>query len=125
MQDCVVGVGPELEIAVARRFAREGYRLALIARTPEKLDLADLEATTYAADAASQESLEQAFATIERDLGPVDVLVYNAAEFALGRPGELQPADFAHSLMVNVAGAFMAVHPASVTCVSGAKAPSS
>src|SRR5271168_142276 len=33
----IVGMGPQLGMAVARRFGREGYRLGLVARNQERL----------------------------------------------------------------------------------------
>ena len=33
-----IGAGPGLGAATARRFGREGFGIALIARTPDKLD---------------------------------------------------------------------------------------
>ena len=55
----IVGVGPGLGVAVARRFGREGFALTLVARDPAKLAgvadglrAAGLEVQTVAADVA-------------------------------------------------------------------------
>ncbi|HEX4224938.1 MAG TPA: SDR family oxidoreductase [Pseudonocardiaceae bacterium] len=78
----IVGAGPVLGRSLARRFGREGFRVALIARTRPKLDtlVAELahdgiEATAVTADLTDQAELA---AAIEQ-IGPIDV-----AEFSPG-----------------------------------------
>lgn len=69
--------------AIGRRFAREGARVYLLARGPERL--AELEAdlgpsvTGLATDVGDPESVEAAFARIAADHGKLDILVNNAA----------------------------------------------
>jgi NAD(P)-dependent dehydrogenase (short-subunit alcohol dehydrogenase family) len=48
----LVGAGPGLGAAIARRFAREGYRLALIARSPEPVGTIAQELRAAGADVA-------------------------------------------------------------------------
>jgi NAD(P)-dependent dehydrogenase (short-subunit alcohol dehydrogenase family) len=83
-------VGPGTGAAVARRFARGGYPIALVARRQEHLDpvataiAADGgQAQSVTADAADPHSLERAFARIREELGPVEVLIYNAGWFRI------------------------------------------
>lgn len=108
----IVGAGPSLGMAVARRFGREGYRLALLARRPEQL--ADyvgqlrqdgIDAHGYAADAGDEPSLRQAFGRIRERLGPVDVLIYNAVVVRSTHPAELEIETLVADFRVNVAGA--------------------
>lgn len=78
----IVGVGPGNGAAYARRFAREGYAVALIARSTgysESL-LEELPAggRAYACDAADPDALAQTFARIAAELGEVETLLYNA-----------------------------------------------
>ncbi|AXG05439.1 SDR family NAD(P)-dependent oxidoreductase [Haloplanus rubicundus] len=82
----VAGVGPGLGAAVARRFAAEGCRVALLARTEPYLDslaaeLADTEGEALAVptDLTDAEAVESAFETVRETFGPTDVLVYNAS----------------------------------------------
>ena len=77
----LVGAGPGLGAAVARRFATEGLSIALVARDQAKLDglAADLEAAGhtargYAASVRDPEALTAALAAVARDLGPIEVL---------------------------------------------------
>ncbi len=80
----IVGAGPGLGAAVARRFAREGFSVALISRDQAKLDalaaeLADggVTARGYSADVREAASLESALARAAEDLGPITALQYS------------------------------------------------
>ncbi|WP_040699814.1 SDR family oxidoreductase [Nocardia vinacea] len=82
----IVGAGPGLGLSIAKTFGRNGFRVALIARTQAKLDeLAaelgglDIEAQGFAADLMDRASLVEAFAGIKKVYGDVDVLEYSPA----------------------------------------------
>jgi NAD(P)-dependent dehydrogenase (short-subunit alcohol dehydrogenase family) len=90
----VIGVGPGLGAAIARRFARGGYAVALIARQIEALQgvkqaITDQggKAAVVPADAGDPASVAAAFAEVRERLGDPEVLVYNASSF---KPGSLQ-----------------------------------
>ena len=103
---CVVaGVGPGNGAALTRRFASGGYRVAMLARSAERL--ADLErevpgAHAHAVDVTDRAAVEAAFASIRRDLGPVDVLVHNAAAGAREEFMDLDPATLERTFKTNV-----------------------
>jgi len=80
----IIGAGPGLGAAVARRFAREGYSIALISRDRTKLDdlarrLQEEGATVrgYAADVRDGASLESALEQAASELGPITTLQYS------------------------------------------------
>jgi NAD(P)-dependent dehydrogenase (short-subunit alcohol dehydrogenase family) len=78
----VVGVGPGNGAAFARRFAAEGYAVALLARSSGLTSGLASElplARAYACDVGDLAAVEQTFESINSDLGSVDVLIYNAA----------------------------------------------
>ncbi len=124
----VVGVGPGLGAALARRFAA-GYAVALVARHADKLDelAAELNgaggrALAVAADVSKPADIEAAFARIRKELGEVDVLLYNAAMRPFGRLMETKPSTFENTWRVNAFGAFLcaqAVVPAMLARGSG------
>lgn len=83
----VVGAGPGIGEAVARRFVREGFIVALLARTEDKLssmargiesDFGSGTARYYITDLRVEEEVISSFTSIRSELGPVNVLVYNA-----------------------------------------------
>jgi NAD(P)-dependent dehydrogenase (short-subunit alcohol dehydrogenase family) len=112
----VVAAGPGLGLSIARRFAAEGFDVALVARSRDRLapiveELTALGVRVQAveADVADEASLRTAMAEVRRVLGDPDVLVYNASEYVEGRPTEVDYGRFVHGLLVGVAGALVAV----------------
>jgi NAD(P)-dependent dehydrogenase (short-subunit alcohol dehydrogenase family) len=108
----VVGVGPGNGAAIARRFAAEGYATALLARRADLVDDLARElgppARAYRCDAADPASLAATFGSIEAELGPVDVLVYNAGSGVWGTVEEITPDAFEAAWRVNGLGALVA-----------------
>jgi NADP-dependent 3-hydroxy acid dehydrogenase YdfG len=109
----VIGVGPGLGAAVARRFA-ERYAVALVARQADYLErIADEikaaggEAFPVPADVSDQAALAGAFATI-RSIANPEVLIYNAAMRPFGTLMETKPSTFENTWRVNAFGAFLA-----------------
>lgn len=84
----IVGAGPGLGAAVARRFGREGYSIALISRDQAKLDnLAEelaaegITARGFAADVLEPERLTAALEAAAAELGAISVLQYSPLPF--------------------------------------------
>src|SRR3954471_11662737 len=82
----LVGTGPGLGAAIARRFAREGFRLSLVARTEEpiatiahELRGAGADVAVIRADAGDQEGLRAALAPPPPARDAPGVVIYNAA----------------------------------------------
>jgi short-subunit dehydrogenase len=96
----VVGAGPGLGLAVARRFAAGGYRVTLAARSTDSLrDLAGAlagtgaEISTVAADASDPDGLGARIRELYRGDGGPGVIVYNAV---MGAPDRLLSSSVAH-----------------------------
>jgi NAD(P)-dependent dehydrogenase (short-subunit alcohol dehydrogenase family) len=106
----VAGAGPGNGAALARHFSAAGYAVALLARRRDNLDaiLGELEtARGYACDVGDAASVEAAFADIRRDLGPVDVLLYNAGSGVFADVESITPEQFEQSWRVNALGALL------------------
>ncbi|HSP79429.1 MAG TPA: SDR family NAD(P)-dependent oxidoreductase [Myxococcaceae bacterium] len=110
----MIGVGPGLGAAVARRFAREGYAVGLLARSEEHLRPVRLEieqaggrAGLYPSDASDAASLGAAFDRLRADLGAPEVCVYNAGAFVMGGLLELDPGQFEAAWKIGCYGAFL------------------
>jgi NAD(P)-dependent dehydrogenase (short-subunit alcohol dehydrogenase family) len=105
---CVVlGIGPKNGAAFARKFAREGYQLALVSRqTQLSSELArELgDSSVYGCDVADPTQVQRTFATIHSERGVPDVLVYNAGSGVWKTAEELTPAEFEQSFKINALG---------------------
>ena len=111
----VVGVGPGLGRALAVRFARGGFRVALVARREESVAATQAEITgaggdarAVLADASDEESVHATFQRIHAELGPTDVLLYNAGAFELGGVLELSASQIERVWRASCLGGFLA-----------------
>lgn len=107
----VVGVGPGNGAALARRFHAAGYAVALLARSTELSSALAREldgARAYACDVADEASVTAAFGAIANEMGPVEVLLYNAGSGVWGTVEDVSAKDFEQSWRVNTLGAFIA-----------------
>lgn len=80
----VIGAGDATGGAIARRFAREGFTLCATRRQADKLEslISDIQsdggtAHAFGCDARSEEQMVALFSDIERDIGPIEVVVFN------------------------------------------------
>jgi NAD(P)-dependent dehydrogenase (short-subunit alcohol dehydrogenase family) len=107
----VVGVGPGNGAALARRFHAAGYAVALLARSTELTTALAREldgARAYACDVGDEASVTRVFAALATEMGPVEVLVYNAGSGVWGTIEEVKAQDFEASWRVNALGSFLA-----------------
>lgn len=110
----VVGVGPGLGGALAVRFARGGFRVALVARHDESVRAVQTEieemggsASSFLADACDEESVRATFRRIDQELGAPEVLLYNAGAFQVGGILGLSAASFEQAWRVNCLGGLL------------------
>jgi NAD(P)-dependent dehydrogenase (short-subunit alcohol dehydrogenase family) len=111
----VVGVGSGLGRALAVRFARGGFALALVARRDESLGPVQTEieglgsaVRSYVGDASDEASIRATFARIREEIGAPEVLLYNAAAFQAGGVLELSASAFEQAWRVNCLGGLLA-----------------
>ncbi len=110
----LVGAGPGLGMAVARRFASDGYRVTLVARSTDGLrELADSLADTgaridtAAADASDPEGLRARMSEVFNEQGAPGLIIYNAV---MGAPDTLLGSSAEHlqtAYTVDVIGAIV------------------
>eukprot|EP00290_Baffinella_frigidus_P045839 CAMPEP_0180412686 /NCGR_PEP_ID=MMETSP0989-20121125/44672_1 /TAXON_ID=697907 /ORGANISM="non described non described, Strain CCMP2293" /LENGTH=166 /DNA_ID=CAMNT_0022417167 /DNA_START=64 /DNA_END=563 /DNA_ORIENTATION=- len=78
----VLGVGPGIGAAVAKKWAAEGYKVACVCRNAEKAERIATEvgrgAVGFSCDVTDEAALKSTLAKIETALGPADFLCYNA-----------------------------------------------
>ncbi len=112
---CIVaGAGPGMGTAIASRFAREGFEVALIAREVARLEAIarevrshDVNVSTWTADLCDIASVARAFEGIARDHGSPDVLVYNGARWHEQPAIEMDAASFNSDLALCATGALV------------------
>ncbi|MDX6727266.1 MAG: hypothetical protein QOK49_2071 [Baekduia sp.] len=110
----LVGTGPGLGAAIARRFAREGYRLTLVARSEEtiatiaqELRAAGTDVAVVQADAGDPERLRAALSSLfaaPGAPGAPGVVIYNAALMTFDDLLTVSPEQLADAYAVDVIG---------------------
>ena len=105
---CVVtGVGPGNGASISRKFAGEGYRVVMLARSVERLQ--DLErqipnSVSIPTNVGDPEAVRKTFETIRKELGKVSVLVHNAGSGQFKDFLNTSPEDFEQSWRTNALG---------------------
>lgn len=112
----IVGMGAGNGMAIARRFAKEGFEIAMMARSETKLKnyQAILQGEGFAAhyfvaDAGEQSSVQAAFEALQQQLGIPKILLYNAAVPRMESILTTTVGDLISDFQVNVAGAVAVV----------------
>lgn len=124
----VVGAGPGVGASVARRFGREGYDVALVARSAEYLDTlgAELQAAGVttgwtAVDIADAEALTAAITRFGQHLGRIDTLHFNPSVFRQRDPLHVTADELVEDVRVGVGGLLTAVQAARPVMGAGAR----
>lgn len=105
----VVGTGSGLSASLARLFAKNGMKVALASRKPQKIEALAKEtgARAYACDASSRSEVPALFKSVTEDLGAPDLVVYNPSYRTRGPLIELDPVEVEKALMVTCYGGFL------------------
>lgn len=123
----VIGVGPGNGAALVGKFAKAGYRVAMIARSRSTMD--DLErffpdnCRGYTCDAGDPDRLTACLSEITSSEGPASVLLYNAGKGVWGDALSVPVVDFETAWRTNTLGAYAAsraVLPAMIEQEAGA-----
>jgi NAD(P)-dependent dehydrogenase (short-subunit alcohol dehydrogenase family) len=103
---CVVtGVGPGTGAALARRFAADGYRVAMLARDQTRLEKLAAElpgARAFPVDVADLDALRGVLGRVRAELGVPSVLLHNAVAGGFGTFETVKPEALEHRFRVNV-----------------------
>jgi NAD(P)-dependent dehydrogenase (short-subunit alcohol dehydrogenase family) len=108
----VTGASAGIGRAIAREFGRQGWRVALLARGVEALEVARSEvqalggqALVLATDVADEQQVEAAAAAVEAQWGAIDVWVNNAMATIFAPALDVATADFRRATEVTYLGA--------------------
>jgi NAD(P)-dependent dehydrogenase (short-subunit alcohol dehydrogenase family) len=114
----IAGVGPGLGASLARRFAEEGCRVALIARSTDYIeeladDLPDPgEGMAVTVDLRDVDAIRAGFETVREAFGSVDVLVNHASAASWQGLLDIGVEGFEEAWEVNGRGAFVCTEEA-------------
>lgn len=115
----VGGFGPGISSAVAERFGKEGFSVALVARNEDKLQKGvqqlkalGITASAFPADLSDPASIEELVAAVRSKLGPISVLHWNAYAGVAGDFLTAKPAEIRSVLDVPVVGLVAALQAA-------------
>jgi len=106
----IVGVGPGNGAAFARRFALEGYQVALLSRSTDfTVELAKEidDARAYKCDVTNPVSISDTFTSIRAEMGEVDILIFNPGAGIWKTVEEISPEEFEQSWRVNALGGLL------------------
>jgi len=120
----VLGAGPGLGLAVARRFEVEGFRPVLAARSPDKLAALAAElshAGTVAVDLTDADAVTAAVVSVGESEGRIDVLHFNPSAFRMADPLHLSVDQLFADLRLGVAALLPAVQAARPFMSAGAR----
>jgi NADP-dependent 3-hydroxy acid dehydrogenase YdfG len=130
----VIGYGPGIGHAVATKWSAEGFNVALVSRSAEKLEAACKtisNSTAYPCDATDTAALQACLSSIESSLGPVDHLLYNAGNGVWKKYDDINVEMLDQAMKINVYGLLtctqalcpkMAARGGGFVCVTGATA---
>ena len=110
----IVGAGGGISASFARALAGVGAKVALAARTPDKLTglAEEIGAETFACDAADPASVEGLFADVDARLGGLDLVHYNPSRRISGAIVELDPEEVRQAVMITAYGGFLVAQQA-------------
>ncbi|HEY1849479.1 MAG TPA: SDR family NAD(P)-dependent oxidoreductase [Candidatus Binataceae bacterium] len=100
----VTGVGPGTGAAIVRRFARDGYAVAMLARNRERLAQLEGElpnARAYPCDVTDEAQLDATIGAIRSAMGTPKILIHNAVGGAFGNFLEIDPKVLNQNFQVN------------------------
>jgi NAD(P)-dependent dehydrogenase (short-subunit alcohol dehydrogenase family) len=114
----IIGAGPGMGLAIARTFGAQGYKVALLSRSPARLEplVAELagrgiEAAAFTADVLDRASIASGLTAVKQRFGSIDVLEYSPADrgLPLASISQLSHDNLQVAFDFNVHGAFAAV----------------
>jgi NAD(P)-dependent dehydrogenase (short-subunit alcohol dehydrogenase family) len=103
----IVGAGSGLSASLARLLEKEGWRVALAARNPEKL-----QGFSLRCDATDAAQVEDTFKAVEAKWGVPDLVVYNASYRTRGPFVELKADEVRKTLEVSAFAGFLVAQAA-------------
>ncbi len=109
----IIGAGPGISMGIAHRFGREGFRIGLLGRNANKLELLCKELTDHSihvdfrvADVRSKEQLNDALDSLKNAYGVPDLVVFNPSAIVVKDVLELDWSTLLDCFEICTGGAF-------------------
>ncbi len=105
----IVGAGPGLGAALARRFKAAGMTVAVARRQADQMRALaqEIDGHAFACDATDADAVAALFEEVVAALGPPDLVVYNSGAFRPGSVLEIEARDFEACWRVGCLGGFL------------------
>ncbi len=110
----ILGAGPSIGLATAKKFASEGFNIALASRNINNLNtianneqLLNVNVKTYEVDASNESQVINLVSTAERDLGPIEIGIYNPSKFVKKSILDLSATEIEEAWKVSCLGGFI------------------
>ena len=103
----ITGVGPGTGASLARRFARGGYQIAMLARDKErlrKLESEIRESKGFVCDVSDEVAVTNVVNSVVSEIGQPEILIHNAVGAVFGNFMEIDPVDLNANFQTNVMG---------------------
>ena len=103
----ITGVGPGTGASLARRFARGGYQIAMLARDKERLRELESEiqeSKGFVCDVSDENAVTNVVNSVVSEIGQPELLIRNAVGSVFGNFMEIDPADLNANFQTNVMG---------------------
>ena len=103
----ITGVGPGTGASLARRFARGGYQIAMLARDKERLRELESEiqeSKGFVCDVSDEIAVTNVVNSVVSEIGQPEILIHNAVGAVFGNFMEIDPADLNANFQTNVMG---------------------
>jgi short-subunit dehydrogenase len=111
----IIGMGQQTGLALARKFGKNGFVVAMLARDKnhlehyqEQLNSEQIESYYYLTEAADPDSIRSSLRYVQGSLGDIDVLIYNVAAIEKTLLSKTNPEKLIQDFQVNVIGAVVA-----------------
>ena len=103
----ITGVGPGTGASLARRFARGGYQIAMLARDKgrlRELESEIQESKGFVCDVSDEIAVTNVVNSVVSEIGQPEILIHNAVGAVFGNFMEIDPADLNANFQTNVMG---------------------
>jgi NAD(P)-dependent dehydrogenase (short-subunit alcohol dehydrogenase family) len=114
MKLLLIGIGPGVGLATARRFGREGFEILMVARNEQKLkefksqlSAEGIAAQAYPVDIADNDAFIRLLEHIAGEHPDIEVLHYNPSAYNPAPPSQISLPVFLNDLKINVVGGLL------------------